>query len=132
MPHQCIHCGTIYDDGDEAILKGCRVCGGKVFFYISQKKLEKMKELQKKLSQEEKKEIEKDVKDLIGDVKEDMPIVLDLETIQIEEPGKYDIDLVKLFKKEGVIYKIEEGKYIIDIPTTLYNLFSKKINEEKK
>jgi predicted nucleic acid-binding Zn-ribbon protein len=35
-------------------------------------------------------------------------------------PGKYEIDVVNLFNKERpLIYKIEEGKYIIDLASTL-------------
>ena len=44
------------------------------------------------------------------------PIVLDLESIKIMKPGKYELDLVRMFKGEPLIFKLEEGKYIIDIP----------------
>ena len=33
MPHQCLQCGTIFDDGSSQLLKGCPDCGGKRFFY---------------------------------------------------------------------------------------------------
>ena len=38
MPHQCVRCGAIYEDGAGEILKGCK-CGGKLFFYIKKDKL---------------------------------------------------------------------------------------------
>ena len=44
------------------------------------------------------------------------PIVLDLESIKIMKPGKYELDLVRMFKGEPLIFKLEEGKDIIDIP----------------
>jgi len=118
MPHQCVRCGTIYDDGAQEIIKGCN-CGGKLFFYIRKDKLKKHQEEIENLSKKEKKEIEKDILGMIGaDGEEDRPIVLDLESIKIKKPGKYELDLVRLFKKEPLIFKLEEGKYVIDIPET--------------
>jgi len=48
--------------------------------------------------------------------KEEAPIVLDLESIKIRKPGKFELDLVNLFnKKQPLVYKLEEGKYVIDL-----------------
>ncbi|MBM3247734.1 hypothetical protein FJZ17_04330, partial [Candidatus Pacearchaeota archaeon] len=45
---------------------------------------------------------------------------LDLESIRVLGPGKFEIDVVNLFsKKRPLIYKLEEGKYIIDLASTL-------------
>ena len=63
-----------------------------------------------------KNQVEKDVKDLIGVEEPDKPVVLDLESIRILKPGKYELDLVHLFKKDPLVFKLEEGKYIIDLP----------------
>ncbi len=116
MPHQCVRCGKLYDDGAEEILKGCN-CGGRLFFYISKKKLEETKNIVTELTAKEKDEIEKDVFELIGIEKGvETPVVLDLESIRILKPGKYELDIVNLFKKRPLIYKLEEGKYIIDLP----------------
>lgn len=116
MPHQCVRCDTFYEDGAQEILKGCS-CGGRLFFYVKKEALNKSKEVVENLSTEEKEQIEKDVFDLIGDkVEKDQPVVLDFESIRVMKPGKYEIDLVHLFKNEPLIYKLEEGKYIIDIP----------------
>jgi len=116
MPHQCVRCGKFYDDGAEEILKGCP-CGGRLFFYINKKKLEESKNIVTDLTTKEKDEIEKDVFDLIG-IERDMekPVVLDLESIRIIKPGKYELDIVNLFRKRPLIYKLEEGKYLIDLP----------------
>ncbi len=127
MPHQCVRCGAIYDDADDVILKGCPKCGGKFFFYIPKEKLEKAKEVHKKLSDEEKKQIEDDIKDILNiEIEQDMPVVLDFEAISIDEPGKYKIDLVKLMKQDAIIFKIEDGKYVIDIATTMKNFLDQK------
>ena len=116
MPHQCVRCGKFYDDGAEEILKGCP-CGGRLFFYINKKKLEESKNIVTDLTTQEKNEIEKDVFDLIGIERDiEKPVVLDLESIRILKPGKYELDIVNLFKKRPLIYKLEEGKYIIDLP----------------
>ena len=116
MPHQCVRCGKFYDDGAEEILKGCP-CGGRLFFYINKKKLEESKNIVIDLTTQEKDEIEKDVFDLIGIERGvEKPVVLDLESIRILKPGKYELDIVNLFKKRPLIYKLEEGKYLIDLP----------------
>jgi len=118
MPHQCVRCGALYDDGAKEILSGCK-CGARLFFYIKKENLEKAKNISKKLSPKEKKQIEKDVYNIMGIEPEDRPVVLDLESIRILEPGKFELDLVHLFnKKEPLIYKLEDGKYVIDIAET--------------
>ena len=115
MPHQCVRCNTLYDDGAEEILKGCN-CGAKLFFYIKKKHLEKSKNIVVNLTKKDKKQIEEDVLEIIGSEKEDLqPVVLDMEAISIRKPGKYDIDLVHLFKNDPLVYKTGEGKYIIDL-----------------
>lgn len=115
MPHQCVRCNTIYEDGANEILKGCK-CGAKLFFYIRKKNLEEGKQLLTNLSEDEKKQVENDVKDMIGLQDSDRPVVLDLESIRILKPGKYELDLVHMFKKDPLVFKLEEGKYIIDLP----------------
>jgi len=125
MPHQCVRCGKFYDDGAEEILKGCP-CGGRLFFYINKKKLEESKNIVTDLTAQEKNEIEKDVFDLIGiEGGVEKPVVLDLESIRILKPGKYELDIVNLFRKRPLIYKLEEGKYLIDLPES----FKKKEEE---
>ncbi len=116
MPHQCVRCGTFYDDGAEEILKGCS-CGARLFFFVKKSKLEKAKEIAKDLTDKDKQKIEEDVYDMIGhEVDRTTPVVLDIESINIVEPGKFEIDLVNLFnKKNPLVYKLEEGKYMIDI-----------------
>lgn len=120
MPHQCVTCGTLYDDGSKEILTGCSKCKSKVFFFIKKEAFAKRKEQQeqiKNLTTDEKKQIEKDVYDLLGsEIDRDKPIVLDIETINILKPGKYEIDLVNLFKqRQPLIYRLEDGKYIVDL-----------------
>lgn len=114
MPHQCVRCNTFYEDGSAEILKGCN-CGGKLFFYIKQEKLDKARNVVVKLSTQEKNQIEEDILDIVGVEHKDEPVVLDIESIRVKEPGKYELDLVTLFKGEPLVYKVGDGKYIIDI-----------------
>jgi predicted nucleic acid-binding Zn-ribbon protein len=116
MPHQCVRCSTFYDDGANEIINGCS-CGGKLFFYIKKEKLERLKKELPALSKKEKEEIEHDVFELVGSEADmEQPVVLDFESIRVLKPGKYELDLVNLFRKEPLIFKLEEGKYMIDLP----------------
>ena len=122
MPNQCVHCGKVYKDAAPELLKGC-LCGSHFFFYIKQEQYDRLKEEKaipmQELGKDEKKQIEKDVRDMIG-IKEEEPVILDLESVKVIKPGKFLIDIVNLFsKKRPLIYKLEEGKYIIDLASTL-------------
>ena len=119
MGHQCVKCSKIFPDGSNELLKGCSACGGKFFFYIRKDRLDQVN-IVKNLTVEQKKKIEEDVLDIIGH-NEEMPVVLDLASINISEPGKFELDLVKLFKGDPLVYKISEGKYIIDVAETFKN-----------
>ena len=57
---------------------------------------------------------------MAGITKEDAPVILDIESVRAVGEGKFEIDIVNLFKKERpLVYKIEEGKYIIDLSSTI-------------
>jgi len=117
MPHQCVRCSTFFDDGANEILKGCG-CGAKLFFYIKKSKLEKAKQekIVEDLKPDEKIQIEHDVRGMIEDQNDpEVPIVLDFESINIVRPGKYELDLISLFRREPLVFKLEEGKYVIDV-----------------
>lgn len=117
MPHQCVKCSTIYKDGSNELLNGCP-CGGKFFFFLKDADIEQAKKITTTLTQSEKQQIENDVFDLIGLEDRNQPVVLDFESIKISKPGKYEIDLIDLFKKKPLVYKLADGKYLIDIPST--------------
>ena len=124
-PHQCVHCSKIYPDASEELLKGCN-CGSHFFYYIKKEYADKLAEggeIKSKIEELEsadKKQIESDVREMMGVEKEDVPVILDLESIRVLRPGKFEIDIVNLFrKKRPVIYKLEEGKYVIDLASTI-------------
>ena len=116
--HQCVRCGILYEDGSNELLKGCS-CGGKFFFYIRKEAAKETQEIISNLTTEQKQEIEHDVMNFIGDkIEEEKGVVFDLESIRMYGPGKYELDLVKLFSKAPLIIRVEEGKYIIDLKST--------------
>jgi len=68
------------------------------------------------LTKKDKEQIERDIFDLVGsEIDRDQPVILDLEAIRVLRPGKYELDLVHLFKGEPLIFKVEDGKYMIDL-----------------
>lgn len=131
MPHQCVRCGTLYGDADNTIMNGCP-CGGKLFFFIKKDKLKEIQEKTVNLTPKEKEQIEKDVFDIAGsEIDKNEPVVLDLESIRVLKPGKYEIDLVHLFRKEPLIFKLDEGKYMIDLIASFANLLGKGKKKEE-
>jgi len=126
MPHQCVRCSTLYEDGASEILKGCP-CGARLFFYIKKKKLEEAKKvIDTDLKPSQKKQIEEDVLNLVGENEGTSPVVLDFESIRVVTPGKYELDLVSLFQNNPLIFKLSEGKYVIDIGETFSRLRKKQ------
>ncbi len=135
MPHQCVRCNNFYPDGSNEILTGCN-CGSRLFFFMRQEKMEELKRLQeysKKLTVKEKEDMEEDVYQIAGsDIDRNEPVILDLESIRVIEPGKYELDLVQLFRGEPLIFKLDEGKYMIDLIETFKNLKRQKHLSGKK
>jgi uncharacterized protein len=124
-PHQCIKCNTVYQDGSKDLLTGCGKCGSKFFFFIKREHMPEAEEELEKLSHKEKAKIEQDVFDMIGVEQDDKPVILDFESIKALKPGKFEIDIRHLFKREPLVYKMANGKYMIDIPSS-FQLRKKK------
>ena len=127
MANQCVHCGALYEDGSEQMLKGCSTCNSKFFFYITKEKLDKIKsrdggaKVEVSLTPEEKTQLEEEVREMMGvPEEEETPIVLDFESIRILKPGKYLLDLNNLFtKNKPLVYTLEDGKYFIDLSRSM-------------
>lgn len=118
MPHQCVRCNVMYQDGSTELLKGCTKCQGKFFFFIKKAEVQEAKEFVENLTEEEKLQMEKDVFDIVGIEDDEKPVVLDIESVRILKPGKYQLDVVELFKGKPLVYRLEDGKYIIDLVST--------------
>jgi len=125
MPHQCVHCGKIYPVASKELLEGCSDCGGHFFFFIKDEQLRQMSDEENaariiEIPDDQKKFIEQEVREIIGAVEETAPVILDLESVRVSGSGKFELDIVKLFNRDvPVVYKLEEGKYIIDLMSTL-------------
>lgn len=124
MPHQCVHCSRIIDAGSREILEGCESCGGKFFFYIRDEQAEKLKNASKEeiipeFNTVDKKKVEKDVREILDIKDEDKPVILDLESVRVLKPGKFEIDLVSLMNRKPIVFKLQEGKYIIDLESSM-------------
>ena len=120
MPYKCVHCSQIFKDGSEELITGCTNCRSNLFFFIKEEKLKEMAErgeLEPKLSDSEKKQIEEDIRDIVGlEDDNETPVFLDFESIKVMKPGKYLLDLQKLFSMDKPrVYQIENGKYIVDL-----------------
>lgn len=133
MPHQCVKCNTFFPDGSSELLKGCSSCGGKFFFFVREKDLEKAKSFTTNLTNEDREQIKQDVFDILGhDIDDPEPVFLDFESIRILKPGHYELDLVQLFRGKPLVYKLEDGKYIIDLVSTFESSRKEKERKEKE
>lgn len=133
MPHQCVKCSRIIPSGSREILEGCKDCGSRFFFYIRDEQLEKLKNQVIEIPENEKKEVEEDIREMVGIVDEDIPVILDIESIRVTGEGKFELDIGKLFRKDRpLIYKLEEGKYIIDLASTLKGSVKDLIKDPNK
>jgi len=119
MPHQCVHCSKILEIGSKEILEGCADCGGKFFFYIRDEQAEKIKASREELIPEfntvDKTQVEQDVRSILKIEDESKPVILDLESVRVLQPGKFEIDIVSLMNSRPIVFKLSEGKYLIDI-----------------
>jgi len=180
MPHQCLKCGKIFEEGSAQLLRGCPECGGNRFFFtkdpldetqrqkiseevgqdINSAIMEMMESEDKKLVNNKgdwvnikpkhiKKAMKKHLTEMQRvkpDKKEDIDVVTDEEyrktiikkikeetdqsdtpeTIDIERPGSYKLDLKGLLEDEPIIIQ-KDGSYTIHLASIF-----KMINKEKK
>ena len=179
MPHQCLKCGLVFEEGSSQLLKGCPDCGGNRFFYTKKPLSEKERnDITEKVgkdinsaimelmgSQEDevidksgnwvkikpkdiRKAMEKHLEKekIMPDSKQNIEIITDdeyrkeaiekveaesekshtPETIDIEKPGKYKIDLKGLLEEEPIIIQ-KDGSYTIHLPSIF-----KIIDKDKK
>ena len=58
-------------------------------------------------------------------IKDDKPVVLDLEIVKVLKPGKFEVDVVNLMKGKPIIFRTEKGKYVIDLASTFQQIRKK-------
>jgi predicted nucleic acid-binding Zn-ribbon protein len=180
MPHQCLKCGRVFEEGSAQLLRGCPECGGNRFFFtkepldknereiistevkkdLSSKIMEtliednnanldktgkwvtiKPKEI-RKIIKEKINESEKEIKSkshesiqvindekrktIIDKIISDTTKIDTPETIDIEKPGKYSIDIKGLLEEEPIVIQ-KDGSYIIHLPSVFKNVSKKKM-----
>lgn len=120
MPHQCVRCSRIIPAGSREILEGCKECGSHFFFYIKEEQLKNIKNKIIEIPEDQKEKVEEDIREMVGIEDEQAPVILDVESIRVTGEGKFELDIAKIFRRGlPLIYKLEEGKYIIDLASTL-------------
>jgi uncharacterized protein len=123
MPHQCVHCSKIIEIGSKEILDGCSKCGSRFFFYIRDEVAQRMKEQAavplQEFSTAQKEKVESDVREILKVEDDEEPVILDIESVRVIAPGKYELDLVSLLNRKPIVFKLEEGKYMIDVESSL-------------
>ena len=119
IPHQCVHCSKIIVVGSKEILEGCGDCGGKFFFYIRDEQVSAIEEAKSvpipEFDSVDKKKVEEDVRAILKIEDDNKPVILDLESVRVLKPGKFEIDIVSLMNRRPIVFKLSEGKYIIDL-----------------
>ncbi len=63
MPHQCLKCGKIFEQGSSQLLKGCPECGGNRFFFTKEPLNDEQRE---KITDEVGKDINETIVELMG------------------------------------------------------------------
>ncbi len=131
MPHQCLKCGEIYEDGSKYVLEGCPKCGGKFFLYTRNPLPEKArKKLLEKIESNELFEVEgKKLDEIIDEIRKRMQEAAEeaskqrekVESIEVKQMGEYEINLYRLLEDGSIIVQ-KEGTYFIYLPS----LFSRK------
>lgn len=69
MPHQCLKCGEIFEDGSPQLLKGCPHCGGNRFFYTKKALDENARE---QIQKDVGKDINEQLVDMLGSQQNDL------------------------------------------------------------
>ncbi len=123
MPYRCVNCGRLYEDNDPQVLKGCEDCGGKLFVYVP-KEME-VEKVEKEVSIEIKERGEGKIDLTVKSGSEEISIE-GVETIIVEEPGTYIIDVDKLMKGHPIVLKTDDGTYRVYLPS-LFGKRSKKV-----
>lgn len=119
MPNKCTRCGKIHSDEAEYLLKGCDKCGSKFFFYVSEEALKKLDKELEKLTPKEVDEIERDIREIVPKVREGETVIFDLEAIRVIKPGKYMIDVTRLFQQKPIVIRLGPGRYELDLSVLL-------------
>lgn len=128
MPHKCVRCATIYDDGSPELMEGC-ACGARVFMYLRERPGADEKKLREELKESSLKKEDADwIENEFGDklTREKKTIHLDVENLRRVAEGVFELDLASLMSGKPIVIKAREGVYYVDVP---YAMTKKKKQE---
>lgn len=128
MPHKCLNCGKILSEDSDELMTGCNNCGYKLFVYQEGKEDD--------ISDQRREDIVQDVEEFLDNLEEEEQVKqrleeamdFDLESIKIEEPGVYEINLRKLLEEVPLIVEVKEGSYYIHLPSLFTKGKEKNVN----
>lgn len=132
MPHRCTRCGTVFEDGDAAILSGCPNCGWNKFLYV--KKEAEGSDKEKVELEEEKTGLESSLDEIVRNIDETLNLEKEtkihepesekkedterVESVKILGPGSYELNLDSLLERKELVMAIkEEGSYALHLPS---------------
>ena len=138
--HKCVRCGSLHEDNDSSILKGCK-CGSNFFLYMRTPKdadqIEAMKkeleakhiDLEKELKKQiRKKKLKPKKKIRVKKVKPKKRVKklgFGIETVRVPKEGIYEINIDALMKKMPLIILERRGVYFIYL-SSVFEKFKKE------
>lgn len=120
MPHKCMNCGEIYDDGSQELIDGCD-CGSNLFMY----------EPEEEISEDEKQEVKNELEEMsLTSQSEKVELEFDIDSIRVQSEGVYEINISRLLDEIPLVVRKREGKYYIQLPSA-FNPEEAKISSEE-
>jgi predicted nucleic acid-binding Zn-ribbon protein len=121
MPHQCLKCGKIFEEGSSQLLKGCPDCGGNRFFFTKKPLDKKERDI---ITRKVGTDINTKIFDIIGKENGDI----------IDKSGKWismkPKDIRKAFEKH-IINDVKKKDKIQDKNEEIEQINNKKYKEKK-
>ncbi|MCX6767842.1 MAG: Zn-ribbon containing protein [Candidatus Micrarchaeota archaeon] len=108
MPHKCVKCRAVYEDGSAELLKGCS-CGSRVFVFFKPEQ-----EAEVKATDEDVKALEKELEPLTRD--KTVSIQWGVENVRVREKGLYEIDVKSLMQGDPIVVKTDKEVYFVRFP----------------
>jgi predicted nucleic acid-binding Zn-ribbon protein len=113
MPHQCVKCGKEYKVASLVVLKGCEICGGKKFLFVTDQPQREMDESTEKQEFNHQRVIPTEDEEDSGQVGEDGDRV---ESVRIVSPGTYELNIAKMAESDDRVVRIgRAGSYMVDL-----------------
>lgn len=136
MTHKCVRCGSVYQDSDNSILKGCLSCGSIFFLYIKNAQdAQELKAIEDELISKDttlEQELTKSIEDKKSEAPAEEKLSKDkpkmkvkkvrmkkfgIETVRIPKEGVYEINLEGLMNKRPLVILEKERVYFIHLPS---------------